>query len=31
MTIRIYFEKFEGEKVFEDREGVLKDLVHFGL
>ena len=31
VTIRIYFEKYEGERVVEDREVVLKGLIDFGL
>ena len=31
MTLRIYFEKFEQEKVLESREEMLKDLIELGL
>jgi phosphoglucomutase len=31
VTLRIYFEKYEGEHVLEEREAVLKGLIDFGL
>ena len=31
MTLRIYYEKFEQEKVLESREEMLKELIELGL
>ena len=31
MTLRIYYEKFEADKVLENREEMLKELIELGL